>query len=600
MADRTYTLRELVDSGLRATRTVDISVGAAAPTPSIATLREAVGHATRGDLVLSDFTSLVAAATTWASPADAAAWFINTKYSQLGGNGGFLGAAQTGINVCPDGVGYYRHFAGGSIYYHPHTGAHEVHGDIRAKWAGMGWERSPLGYPVTDERDGAHPSARFSRFQGGAIYWHPNSGSREVHGAIYRRYQQLGGDAGFLGCPLTDETATPDQAGRFNHFEGGSIYWKPSLSAHEVHGLIRQRWADSGWERNAALGYPISDEIAPPAATAASATTTTPGRPHIDVPAVLVDVPAVRPTGPVVRPETPLLHVHLPDARVDSAGTGPVVVRPTLERPDAPLHIDPDLLDRLRGNLPPAITPSPHRYSDFENGVVYWSSGASQASILSPSNITVDGIHLCRSAPEVLQAAQAVWTAAVSLVPQAQLHGPATFAGVTDYSFDGLSVHNRRYRVLLDLQIGPTISVPLLGDQPTHLTVEVELEVAYDPLRRAVVGFLTRWSLRSGQGPLAGQAAASLHGALDPRLWAVQTLWPVPLKNGDRVLNVLSVKVQPNGRTDVYLEPASITIRPGVLDSDIHVVGGIGNITPSGPIGTPPVVGPSIPHPIPR
>jgi len=46
--------------------------------------------------------------------------------------------------------------------------------------------------------------------------------------------------------------------GRFNHFQGGSIYWTPSTNAHEVHGPIRSRWFQEGSERGA-LGYPTSD-----------------------------------------------------------------------------------------------------------------------------------------------------------------------------------------------------------------------------------------------------------------------------------------------------------------------------------------------------
>ena len=64
----------------------------------------------------------------------------------------------------------------------------------------------------------------------------------------------------WLGYPLTDETGTPDGVGRFNHFEHGSIYWTPSLKAHEVHGAIRDLWAANGWERGR-VGYPTSDEL---------------------------------------------------------------------------------------------------------------------------------------------------------------------------------------------------------------------------------------------------------------------------------------------------------------------------------------------------
>ena len=46
---------------------------------------------------------------------------------------------------------------------------------------------------------------------------------------------------GFLHYPVTDETGTPDGVGRFNHFEGGSIYWTPGTGAKEVHGAIRDQ-----------------------------------------------------------------------------------------------------------------------------------------------------------------------------------------------------------------------------------------------------------------------------------------------------------------------------------------------------------------------
>jgi len=80
-----------------------------------------------------------------------------------------------------------------------------------------------------------------------------------VHGLIREKWASLGWETSFLGYPLTDETTTPDGIGRFNHFQGGSIYWTPNTGAWEVHGLIRDRWAQLGWETSC-LGYPISDE----------------------------------------------------------------------------------------------------------------------------------------------------------------------------------------------------------------------------------------------------------------------------------------------------------------------------------------------------
>src|SRR3954470_19281088 len=106
---------------------------------------------------------------------------IDAKYQQLGGPGGFLGNPASSENTTPDGVGRYRHFQGGSIYWTPATGAHEVHGEIRNKWSSLGWERSSLGYPFTDELVLADGIGRYNHFQGGSIHWKPTSGAVEIH-----------------------------------------------------------------------------------------------------------------------------------------------------------------------------------------------------------------------------------------------------------------------------------------------------------------------------------------------------------------------------------------------------------------------------------
>jgi uncharacterized protein with LGFP repeats len=184
---------------------------------------------------------------------------IDKKYQELGGAGGFLGHPRGPETETPDGRGHFRHFEGGSIYATLETDAHEVHGAIREKWAELKWERGFLGYPTTDETRTPDGRGRFNHFEGGSIYWTPETGAHEVHGAIRGKWAELKWERGFLGYPTTDETRTPDGRGRFNHFEGGSIYWTPETGAHEVHGAIRKRWAELGWERSF-LGYPTTDE----------------------------------------------------------------------------------------------------------------------------------------------------------------------------------------------------------------------------------------------------------------------------------------------------------------------------------------------------
>jgi uncharacterized protein with LGFP repeats len=125
-----------------------------------------------------------------------------------------------------------------------------------------------IGNPVDEgagsgEMDLGDGRGRARDYQNGSIYWTAQTGAHEVHGGIRVKWAQLGGHRGFLGYPLTDETGTPDGVGRYNHFEHGSIYWTPQSDAHEVHGAIRDCWAGMGWERSK-LRYPVSDEMGIP------------------------------------------------------------------------------------------------------------------------------------------------------------------------------------------------------------------------------------------------------------------------------------------------------------------------------------------------
>jgi uncharacterized protein with LGFP repeats len=158
---------------------------------------------------------------------------IDEKYQQLGGPGGFLGnpkdeGAGSAEMATPDGRGRCRDFDGGSIYWTPQSGAHEVHGAIRIKWVQLRGERGFLGYPLTDETGTPDGRGRFNHFQGGSIYWTPETGAHEVHGALRDRWASMGWERSRLGYPTSDEKSTPDGRGRYSEFQGGAIFWTPS------------------------------------------------------------------------------------------------------------------------------------------------------------------------------------------------------------------------------------------------------------------------------------------------------------------------------------------------------------------------------------
>lgn len=134
-----------------------------------------------------------------------------------------------------------------------------VYGKIGEKYARLGGSTGFLGCPLTDELDTPNKQGRYNHFQNGSIYF--KWGASEafvVYGAIRNKWAAMGYENG-LGFPITDEIATPGNAGRFNHFERGSIYFKwGAPAAYAVYGKIRDKWAQLGWERG--LGFPITDE----------------------------------------------------------------------------------------------------------------------------------------------------------------------------------------------------------------------------------------------------------------------------------------------------------------------------------------------------
>ena len=515
------------------------------------------------------------------TPLELATAYIEAKYQALGGTGGFLKAATTAVTVCPDGKGYYRHFQGGSIYWHAYTGAHEVHGLIRQKWANLGWEKSFLGYPTSDEtvgrdNDGA---GRFSHFQGGSIYWHPGVGTFETHGAIRQKYLELGAEASFLGYPTTDELGTPDGVGRFNHFQAGSIYWTPSTWAHEVHGLIRGYWADHGWERNAALGYPITDELIP-SRTVGHLRPGSIRRPDILVATDLIRLPEGATTpGMTVRPEitrsaTLMAVSATPTATMATSRTAsPAMLSAATLTPERvtaapaatslPTGISPGTLATIDPGMFAVFTQmgvsqgakeggvSKNRFTDFENGVVFWQRGSSTAYKLSPWNQTATGQKLALSSAEVIGIASLQIRNALSRLVNTQVPS-INFSGVTQYMFDGAGVHNRRHRCIATLMaIGFNGPFPI----PVQATVEIQIEVAFDPINWRISGQLTRWQLLSTTGQFPGGALdRQLHGALDSALWVPFTMLSIPSQDGVP-LPVLSVKTMPNGDVDVYIEP---------------------------------------------
>jgi hypothetical protein len=138
-----------------------------------------------------------------------------------------IGAKIGNENICADAVGHYQFYqTGESIFWHPNTGAHLVYGLVKAKWEKLGWERSTLGYPTTDETDTGTGPGRYNNFQNGIIIW--KSGTNEafaIYGESYQKWAKQGYDKGKLGFPTSDQYLVKSRLGymRQQNFAIGKI-----------------------------------------------------------------------------------------------------------------------------------------------------------------------------------------------------------------------------------------------------------------------------------------------------------------------------------------------------------------------------------------
>ncbi len=163
---------------------------------------------------------------------------ILDRWRGLGAVTGPLGFPITDETSTPDRRGRFNHFAGGaggSVYWTQHTGAREVYGDIRERWGSLARKQRQLGYAVTGETPTPDGGGRFNHFAGsagGSVYWTPQTGAHEVYGHIRDRWESLGWEQGPLGYPVSGEYAV--EGGRRSDFQNGHIRYDTGTRETEV------------------------------------------------------------------------------------------------------------------------------------------------------------------------------------------------------------------------------------------------------------------------------------------------------------------------------------------------------------------------------
>jgi len=114
---------------------------------------------------------------------------------------------------------------------------YEIHGEIYIKWKKLGGPS--WGKPSGDEQWCADSIGRFSPFNDNSrfIFWSPQSGANGVEGDICKKWVELGYERSYLGYPTSDEKDCPDW-GRVSAFQSGGIWWWPETGAIDANEVV--------------------------------------------------------------------------------------------------------------------------------------------------------------------------------------------------------------------------------------------------------------------------------------------------------------------------------------------------------------------------
>ncbi|WP_245663445.1 LGFP repeat-containing protein [Nocardia inohanensis] len=182
---------------------------------------------------------------------------IEVEFDRAGGVDFF--GDPTGPELDAAGGGKKQEFTNNqSIYWTPATDAHAVGGFIRDKWRNLSAESGTLKYPLADEGATAKPG-RYQLFQGGSMYWSVGTAAHALTGVVLDKYGKVGWENSPLGFPLTDVQKTTKGEGFYTLFEGGAIFSTTKTGTHVTWGSIRDEWVRAGAE-NGSYGFPTSDE----------------------------------------------------------------------------------------------------------------------------------------------------------------------------------------------------------------------------------------------------------------------------------------------------------------------------------------------------
>ena len=133
--------------------------------------------------------------------------------------------------------------------------AHSVHGAIRAYWDVAGGPTSSLGMP-TAQMWQPTAGAWVQTFQAGEVHYSPRTGARSVRGDFVTKLWQVGGPAR-VGYPTAEQAAVA--GGQWQPFQTGALWAHPQHGTRATLGAIHTEYMRLGGARSA-LGFPTGDE----------------------------------------------------------------------------------------------------------------------------------------------------------------------------------------------------------------------------------------------------------------------------------------------------------------------------------------------------
>jgi uncharacterized protein with LGFP repeats len=161
-------------------------------------------------------------ATAYTSPASgthAVRGAIFGVWSSRGYERGDLGYPRSDETCSASGC--LQSFERWTMFWSPATGPQYVGGAIGSHWRASGGLRAAVGTPVGPEICGLVNGGCFQGFTGGSVYFSPATGAHDVSGAIRDAWAAQGWETGTLGYPL----AEPEEVdgGVVQRFEGGTL-----------------------------------------------------------------------------------------------------------------------------------------------------------------------------------------------------------------------------------------------------------------------------------------------------------------------------------------------------------------------------------------